>query len=152
LKLCPEVNEMLLRGVPERFWLVTRPTEVSDVNDVCCSCTVESLMHKAKCGLRQADVVGIFDDEREATETARKLLGEQVVSCDDSLAVEVLVRLTCRPTKADITAKSVAQAAVEAVGNALHQALDEGRLGGEVRINVGGIELHNRFALFGSIV
>jgi hypothetical protein len=112
-------------------------------------------MHKAKCGLRQADVVGIFDDEREATDTAKKLLGEWTVRCEDSLAVEVLVHLMCHPVTAGMTAKSVAQAAVEAVDNAVRQAESAGyrhRLSGDMRMGVGEVELHNQFGLFGSIV
>jgi len=146
---------MQLHGLPERFWVVTRPDEASEVGDVCFSCTVESLMHKAKCGLRQGDIVGIYDDEELALEMARKLLGEWTVRCEDSLAVEVLVHLMCHPVTAGMTAKAIAQAAVEAVDNAVRQAENTGyrhRLSGDMHMGVGEVELHNQFGLFDSIV
>ena len=143
---------MQLHGLPERFWVVTRPTEASEMGDICFSCTVESLMQQARGGLRQADIVGIYDDEDLAFEMARKLLGEWVVPCEDSVAVEVLVHLMCHPVTAGMTAKAIAQAAVEAVDNAVRQAENEGyrhRLSADMQMGVGEVELHNQFALFG---
>jgi hypothetical protein len=152
LKKYREKNEMLLHGIPDRFWVVTKPDESSEMGDICCSATIESLMHRAKCGLRQADIVGIYDDEELALEMAKKLLGEWVVPCEDSVAVEVLVHLMCHPVTAGMTAKAIAHSAVEAVDNAVRHAEEAGyrhRLSGDMRMGVGEVELHNQFALFG---
>lgn len=143
---------MQLQGIPERFWVVTRPSPASQLEDILFSCTIERLMHQARGGLRQADILGIYADEGMAVEMAKKLLGEWTVGREDSLAVEVLVHVLCHPTTAGIAAKALAQAVVEGISNALHEAEEAGfhhQLLGEMRMGIGEVELNNQFTLFG---
>ena len=134
---------MQLKGIPERFWVVTRPTEVSDLADICFSCTVERLMGQARGGLRQSEIVGIYDKEQQAMNVAKTLLGEGIIHADDAVVLEVLVHLMVLPTK-DTTAKALADAAVVAVTNAMQHAEQQGfehPLAAEAKVGFGQAEL-----------
>jgi hypothetical protein len=117
---------MLIHGLPKRFWVVTKPSPVSQMCDICFPCTFEQLMLQVRGGLKEEEVVGIFADEDEAHMTAMELLGEFPIRPQDSLFADVVVHVQAVPNTQDISAKELARAAVEAVGNALQRAEKEG--------------------------
>jgi hypothetical protein len=65
---------MKVIGLPERFWVVTTPTTVSTVGDICFSCTFEQFALQVRGGLHEENIVGMYADEEEATATAKRLL------------------------------------------------------------------------------
>jgi hypothetical protein len=73
---------MQVHGLPERFWVVTRPSTVSEPGDICFPCTFERLMLQVLGGLREEDIIGIYAEETEAKQSAVKLLGERKRSSD----------------------------------------------------------------------
>ena len=68
---------MKISGLPERFWVVTRPSEVSELVDILFPCTFERLLLQGRGGLTEDEIVGIYADEDKAKEAAAKLLGER---------------------------------------------------------------------------
>jgi hypothetical protein len=151
-KLLQEKNDMNIRGLPEKFWVVTRPSRVSELGDICFQCTFKRLMLQTRGGLHEHEIIGIFSDEAEAKRVARKLLGRNVVRTSDSIMVEVLVNVLMMPMKKNLTARVLARAAAEAVGNAVHKAEQEGfrhRLRGQVTMGAGAVELQSHTTLFG---
>ena len=109
-------------------------------------------MNQTRGGLHEQDIVGIFADEAEAKRMAMKLLGRNIVRTSDSVIVEVVVNVLMTPTKRNMTARVLAQAAVEAVGNAVHHAEEEGfrhRLASQVEMGIGEIAVQNHLTLFG---
>ena len=143
---------MKLQGLPETFWVVTKPTEVSALDDICLACTFERLLLQGRGGLHEDDIAAIFADETEAKETARTLLGENVVRPQDALALEVLVHMMVFPGETEKTFKVLAEAAVEAVENAIHDAEKAGfrhKLAGQITMGAGPVELKNECGLFG---
>lgn len=144
---------MQVRGMPEHFWVVTRATETSELADICFASTFDQLLLQGRGGLHEYDIIGIFADEAEAKEKARTLIGANVVRPEDVLAVEVLVRMMVVPTiRRELTAKILAQAAVDAVENAVRHAEEEGyehELVGEVSLGAGTVDLHNHCIVFG---
>ena len=74
---------MELHGLPETFWVVTRPSAVSELADICFPCSVAELMLRTLGGLHVDDIVGVFANETEAQETAKTLLDETSVSPTD---------------------------------------------------------------------
>ena len=83
-------------------------------------------MNQTRGGLHEQDIVGVYADEAEAKRMAMKLLGRNIVRTSDSIIVEVLVNVLMTPTKRNMTARVLARAAVEAVGNAVRHAEEEG--------------------------
>jgi hypothetical protein len=143
---------MQLQGIPERFWVVTKPSEVSELADICFSATVESLMCQARGGLRQADIVGIYDKEEKALEVAKMLLGQNIVRSQDALTIEVIVHMLVFPEGKERTFRALSDAAVEAVMNAIQQAEEAGfqhSLKGEITMGAGPVTLKNQCAVFG---
>ena len=117
---------MKIHGLPETFWVITRPTEVSGLADICFSCTFGQLMLQTRGGLEADDIIGIFADEAEAMELAKNLLGEHVVHPQDALALEILVHMMVFPKDKDMTFNALSGAAVEAVENAVRHAEEVG--------------------------
>ena len=112
----------------------------------------QQLMLQARGGLHEQDIVGIFADEAEAKQTAETLLGKNVVRTSDAILVEVLVTVQVTPTRKGITAKALSQAAVEAVGNAVRKAEQEGfqhRLSDQAEMGVGQVGLDRFLTLLG---
>ena len=68
---------MKIHGLPEKFWVVTRPSEVSELVDILFPCTFERLLLQGRGGLTEDEIVGVYADEDEAKEAAAKLLGER---------------------------------------------------------------------------
>ncbi len=56
---------MKIHGLPEEFWVVTRPTEFSTSEDICFPCTFTRLMNQVRGGLNEDEIVGIYADEGE---------------------------------------------------------------------------------------
>ena len=117
---------MKIEGLPEKFWVVTKPSPVSTLTDVCFACTFPELMNQVRGGLKEDDIVGIYEDEDDARLAARELLGDFPVRPCDALAVEVVVHVLAIPNSQDMLARDLAKAAAEAVRNALRRAEQEG--------------------------
>jgi hypothetical protein len=147
---------MLIQGLPETFWVVTRPTKVSTLVDILFPCTFSQLMNQVRGGLHEDEIVGIYADEDEAMLTARELLGEFPVRPQDALFAEVVVNVMVKPNTEDISAKDLANAAVEAVRNAVRRAEQAGhehRLKDQVALGMSEVvELKNQLTAIGSQV
>ena len=142
---------MKIHGMVNRYWIVTRASPVSELADICFPCSFEQFMLLNRGGLKEEDIVGVFADEEEARKVATKLVGRGIIRTSDALLVEVLVNIQVMP-KQDFSATFLAQAALEAVGNAIHHAESQGfqhRLADEVEMGVGDIGLQNQMTLFG---
>lgn len=146
---------MLISGLPERFFVVTKPSPVSQMCDICFLCTFGQLMLQVRGGLKEDDIVGIYGGEDEARLAAMELLGEFPVRPQDALFAEVLVHVMVQPNE-DIAAKDLAKAAVEAVHNALRQTEAAGlrhRLAGRATMGFGDlVELKSHLTATGSQV
>ena len=143
---------MKIHGLPETFWVVTKPNRASELGDICFACTFKQLMLQARGGLHEHDIVGIYADEAEAKQMAEKLLGKNTVRTSDAILVEVMVTIQVIPTAKDIAAKALTEAAVEAVGNAVRKAEQEGfqhPLKDEVAMGVGQVGLDRFLTLLG---
>ena len=117
---------MEINGMPERFWVVTKPAPGSELVDVCFACTFERLLLQGRGGLQEDEIVGIFADEDEAKDEAMLLLGKYPVRPQDAVAVEVLVHVMVIPKSKEMTARELGEAAVEAVRNAVRLAEERG--------------------------
>jgi hypothetical protein len=110
-------------------------------------------MRQARGGLNEDDIVGIYADETEARQAAGRLLGEYPVRPQDALAVEVIVHVMVTPRNEEMTARELAEAAVEAVRNAVHDAERRGhrhRLEDQVSLGMSDVvELHNQLTAIG---
>ena len=143
---------MNIYGLPETFWVVTKPSPVSVMNDICFQCTFAQLLLQGRGGLHEDDIVGVYADEIEAKKAASELLDEVPVTTADSLAVEVLVHLLVVPEADDLSIRALSQAAVEAVQNAVAHADKEGfrhHLAGKATMGMGPVKLHEATVLVG---
>ena len=72
-------------------------------------------------------IVGIYADETEARNEAARLLGAQIVRTQDAafMDVGVTVKVMAAPNE-DMTAGELAEAAVEAIGNAVREGEEAG--------------------------
>jgi len=68
---------MKYTGMPERFWVVTRPTPASELADICFSCDFKRFALQIRGGLDVEDIYGIYADEQLATADARRLLASR---------------------------------------------------------------------------
>ena len=143
---------MLIHGLPERFWVVTKPSPVSGLEDILFPCDFGRLMLQIRGGLQEDEIVGIFADEDEARLTGMELLGEHPVRPQDALFAEVVVHVMVKPNAEDMTAKELANAAVEAVRNAVRHGEESGfrhGLQGQVSLGAGTVELRNQIVAVG---
>jgi len=146
------MNEMKIHGLSNTFWIVTRPNRVSEIGDICFACTFRQLMTQTRGGLHEQDIVGVYADEAEARRMAMELLGKNIIRTSDSIIVEVLVNILMTPIKRNMTARVLAKAALEAVGNAVHHAEEQGfshRLRDQVSMGMGEIAVQDHLVLFG---
>ena len=146
-----ETTEMKIHGMVNKFWVVTKPSPVSELGDICFPCTFEQFMLQTRGGLKEEEIVGIYVEEDEARGVAMKLVGKAVIRATDAIVCEVMVNIQVMP-KQDFSATVLAQAAVEAVGNAIRHAGVQGfrhRLLGAVEMGVGAVDLRNQYTLFG---
>lgn len=59
---------------PEKFWVVTNPTNVSVRNDILFEADLESFLIQIKGGLTLGEIYGIYGDKKEAEKDAENLL------------------------------------------------------------------------------
>jgi hypothetical protein len=137
---------MKTHGMPERFWLVTKPSPVSELCDVCFPCTFDGMIRQVRGGLQEDEIVAVYADEGEARKAAERLLGRFPVRPQDALAVEVVVHVMVIPNE-EMAADEMAKAAVEAVSHAVRDAEQRGhrhRLEGRVALGMSEtVELRN---------
>ena len=117
---------MLIHGLPEKFWVVTKPSPVSGLEDILFPCDFGRLMLQVRGGLQEDEIVGIFADEDEAR-----------------LAADGTARRTSRPSAGRAVRRGrrqrhgqaerrgddrqeLANAAVEAVRNAVRHGEEAG--------------------------
>jgi len=117
---------MNISGMPETFWVVTKPSPGSELVDVCFACTFERLLLQGRGGLHENEIVGIFADEDQARGEAMLLLGKYPVRPQDAVAVEVLVHVMVIPKSKEMPAKDLGEAALDAVRNAVRLAEEQG--------------------------
>jgi hypothetical protein len=145
---------MLIHGLPEKFWIVTKPSPVSGLEDILFPCTFERLMLQVRGGLQEDEIIGIFADEDETRLTGMELLGEHPVRPQDALFAEVVVHVMVKPNDKEMTARELANAAVEAVRNAVRRAEQAGhehRLKDQVSLGIGEVvELKSQLTATGS--
>jgi hypothetical protein len=138
---------MKTHGMPERFWVVTKPSPASELCDVCFPCTFDRLIRQVRGGLQEDEIVGIYANENEARQAAERLLGRFPVRPQDALAVEVVVHVMLIPNDEEMAADEMAKAAVEAVSNAVRDAEKRGhrhRLEGRVSLGMSQtVEMRN---------
>jgi hypothetical protein len=68
---------MKLQGMPETFWVVVKPSPVSELGDVCFPCDFKRFARQVRGGLDEESIVGIFVDEAKAVAEAKKLLAHR---------------------------------------------------------------------------
>ena len=117
---------MKVHGMPETFWVVTTPSPVSELADVCFPCTFERLLLQGRGGLHEDEIVGIYAEENEAKKAAMRLLGMYPVRPQDAVFADVTVHVMLQPKDEELTARDLGEAAVEAVLNAMHGAEEQG--------------------------
>ena len=138
--------------MPEKFWLVTKPSPVSQLEDICFACTFGGLMNQVRGGLHEDEIVGIYADEGEARRAAARLLGDYPVRPQDAVFAEVVVNVMVVPNSEELAARELGEAAVEAVGNAVRLAEGTGfrhRLAGRVAMDTGTVEMRNLSTVVG---
>lgn len=144
---------MKVHGMPEQFWLVTKPSPVSALEDICFRCTFERLLLQGRGGLHEDEIVGIHADEVEARQAALRLLGKYPVRPQDAVFAEVVVHVMAEPIAEELTARELGEAAVEAVLNAVHRAEEQGhryRLKDRVSLGMSDVaELRNMLTVVG---
>ena len=137
---------MKIHGLPEQFWVVTKPSPFSTTEDVLFACTFPRLIHQVRGGLKEDDIVGIYADEHEASKGCRPAAGDISRAPQDAVFVEVTVNMMAKPDHEEMAAKELARAAVEAVQNAVRQAEEMGyshHLHEQVSLGVGTVMLQN---------
>lgn len=57
-----------------KFWVVTSPTNVSTLGDILFQADVPYMMNQARGGLKESEILGIYEHKIEAERVAKKLL------------------------------------------------------------------------------
>ena len=146
---------MLIHGLSEKFWVVTKPSPVSELGDICFACTFERLMTQVRGGLNEDEIMGIYADEGEAKDAAMRLLGQNPVRPCEPAFFEVVVNVMVQPKTEEMTAAELGVAAVEAVRNAVRQGEEAGfrhHLAGQVVLGAGTVELRNQTVVTSQVV
>ena len=65
------------------FFIVCRPTKISELADICFQTNARELLRLGKGGLEPSDIHGIYDDFHQAQDIARDLLGLKPEPEDD---------------------------------------------------------------------
>lgn len=76
---------MRIEGIPERFWIVTKPTQNSELGDCCFDVDFRQFALQIRGGLNIQDIVGFFADGDAARKTATRLLAGRDVDEPDSV-------------------------------------------------------------------
>jgi hypothetical protein len=66
----------------KEFWVVTKPTEISGMDDICFKSTPQQIGLQFLGGLTCGDVVSFYSDESEASLKAMELLDARCVKHD----------------------------------------------------------------------
>jgi len=144
---------MEIRGMPEQFWVVTKPSPVSQLWDICFAVTFGGLMNQVRCVLTEDEIAGIYADEDQAKDAAMRLLGKHPVRPQDSAFFEVVVHVMVQPKAEGLIARELGAAAVEAVRSAIRLAEERGhrhRLGDRVSLGMSEVvELRNQIVVYG---
>ncbi len=117
---------MEIHGMPERFWVVTKPSYASEMADICFPCTFERLLLQGRGGLHEDEIVAIHADEGEARRAAARLLGKHPVRPGETVFTEVVVNVMAQPLGEGLTARELGEAAMEAVLDAVQRAEKQG--------------------------
>ena len=144
---------MNISGLPERFFVVVKPSPGSGLEDILFPCTFGRLMNQVRGGLQEDEIVGIFADEGEARQIAARSLGKHPVRPQDALFAEVVVHVMVQPKVEGLTVRELGAAAVEAVTNAIHQGEVAGfrhHLGDQVSLGMSDVmELRSQIVVCG---
>jgi len=83
-------------GVDEigKFWVVTKPSEVSHLQDIFWASSIFEFVHALKAGLKSEEVVGLFKDENQAKKTAQELLSATTAAAEIVIATYKIESLT----------------------------------------------------------
>ena len=73
----PSVGPIKVCKMPERFWVVVRPTGLSELGDICFECDFRRYALQIRGGLDEETIVGVYVDEQEAKRVAEELLRER---------------------------------------------------------------------------
>ncbi len=65
---------MKIQGLPDHFWVVTTPTPLSGLGDICFQCDFTQFALQVRGGLNENEIVGIYADQQAATLEAEHLL------------------------------------------------------------------------------
>jgi hypothetical protein len=65
---------MKIQGLPAHFWVVTTPTPLSGLGDICFQCDFTQFALQVRGGLNENEIVGIYADQQAATQEAEALL------------------------------------------------------------------------------
>ena len=57
-----------------KFWIVTKPTPVSELVDICFKCDLARLQGQFAAGLKADNIHGMYTKQKEAEDIARWLL------------------------------------------------------------------------------
>jgi hypothetical protein len=67
-------ENMKIQGLPDHFWVVTTPTPVSGLGDICFQCDFAQFALQVRGGLNENEIVGIYADQQAAVQEAEALL------------------------------------------------------------------------------
>ena len=65
---------MKIQGLPAHCWVVTTPTPLSGLGDICFQCDFAQFALQVRGGLNEKEIVGIYADQQTATHEAEHLL------------------------------------------------------------------------------
>ena len=65
---------MLVKGLPDKFWLVVSPSPVSTLGDICFECNLQQFAVQIRGGLNEQNIVAAFAEQGPAVELAERLL------------------------------------------------------------------------------
>ncbi len=57
-----------------KFWIVTKPTELSVIEDICFERDIKGMFNQVRGGLKEEDIKGLFRDENDAKRFATDIL------------------------------------------------------------------------------
>ena len=61
-------------GFPKTFWVVTRPSADSELEDILFESDMARMEYQYKGGLKASEIYGVYGKESEATKAAKGLL------------------------------------------------------------------------------
>ena len=65
---------MIVKRLPDKFWLVVSPSPVSTLGDICFKCDLQQFAVQIRGGLDEQKIVAAFAEEQPAIELAERLL------------------------------------------------------------------------------